>query len=243
MAIILIITIQANYFTKYFIFLDGRKKFRYNNITALYNKIMTHNNEQIETYVKEVIEQFQNMYVADKKQKIDCFVLIDTNYKSRNISHSSGYMSISDNLLVLYLKLDLQKISNLSAGLVKFIIMHELCHSISKQIHEDNRYYVESQMNNIKTNGANNIIPLWNPNNQNDYQELATLIEKINKLLNGENVHKCIDLCAKEILGLNNKDFIENLDELYKISKANKDMACRRDAAKEENYKNCIKTW
>ena len=71
------------------------------------------------------------------------------------------------------------------------------------------------------------------------YADLASDISKIKCDLNQEIEHSCIDLCAKNILGLNNEDFIKKLRELYDKSDRNEDLLDRLNAAKKEDYENC----
>ncbi len=152
-------------------------------------------------------------------------------------------MSIPDNLLVLYLEIDMQQISNFPENLVKFIIMHELCHSISKKV-EVNKINLDwvglGCIENIKKikkliKDKNNCIIL--PSSQN--VNLASDISKINCDLNQEKRHKCIDLCAKDMLGPNDQEFIDILEELYKYSKNNNELSSRLNAAKNEDYEDC----
>jgi len=169
-------------------------------------------------------------------------VVIDTNYNSPNIAHSSGYISIPDHLLVFYLKIDIQEIANFSENLLKFIIMHELCHSISKKVKMDKikpewkRTGCQDNIKKIKEL-IKDKMPIISLSDQ--YADLASDISKIKCDLNQEIEHSCIDLCAKNILGLNNEDFIKKLRELYDKSDRNEDLLDRLNAAKKEDYENC----
>ena len=207
---------------------------------------MPYNKNQIEAYVKKSVEKFKSKYTSEQKQGMDYFVLIDTNYDSPNIAHSSGYMSIHDHLLVFYLQINMQKISKFSNDLVRFIIMHELCHSISKKVELDKigpdwkRTACKNNIEKIKklVKDKMAIVSL-----SNKYADLASDISQINCDVNPEKKHKCIDLCAKDILELNNQKFINILEELYNSSNNNGELLCRMNAAKNGKYNDCKNIW
>ncbi len=204
---------------------------------------MPYNKNQIKAYIEEAVEKLQSKCTSKQELELDYFVLIDTNYNSPNIAHSSGYISIPDHLLVSYLEIDMQEIANFSENLVRFIIVHELCHSISKKVKMDRikpewkRIGCQNNIKKIKELIIDKM-PIISLSDQ--YADLASDISKINCDLNQEIEHRCIDLCAKNILGLNNEDFIKNLQELCGKSDRNKDLLDRLNAAENEDYEDCI---
>ncbi len=217
------------------------KIFGYINISVHYKKVMEYNENKIEGYINQAIGNIQSKHNAKVTQKLDYFVIVDTNYSHPSIAKSSGFISTQDNLLVSYLKIDISRISNFSEKLVEFIIAHELCHSLNNKISVDSNSFLTCVIQKIKSRELNKIMSIEDLKNNPDDKQFIEYISG-GKLFNSENEtkdHKCIDLCAREILNLGHKEFIEILEEFYENLNGDKELLGRLNAAKAEDYEDC----
>ena len=71
----------------------------------------------------------------------------------------------------------MERISNFSEELVKFIIMHELCHSLNNP--EDNNPIIGDIIQNINNRGINTIIPIKELQNNSNDKQLIEYIKSI----------------------------------------------------------------
>ena len=199
---------------------------------------MVFTEDQIINYLNEIVAIFRSKYNDENRISLDYIVLADTSYDNENVAHFGGFIAKTEKLLLCCIEVDLKRMSSFSDKLIKFILTHELCHSLDNQLDGDAELSVQSLVTVSKTLWTNNVVLIKGPDNAGVKDLLCKLRQEQFGLV--PNEHKCIDLWAKTLLNLSDDDTKQCIEELYNYSNKKEDITTRLDAAKEQNYKGCL---
>lgn len=195
--------------------------------------------DRIINSLREIVEIFHRKYYDRNGIFLDYIVLIDTSYNNDNVAHSVGFILKTEQLLLCCIEVDLMRMSSFSDKLVKFLLAHELCHSLYKQLDGSAELAFGSLVTTSKGLGTNNVVLIKGASTAKDIRDLlCDLRSEQFGLVLGE--HKCIDLWAKALLNLSDDDTKQCIEELYNYSNKNQDITTRLNAAKDQNYKGCL---
>lgn len=189
--------------------------------------------------LREIVELFHRKYYDRNRISLDYIVLIDTSYNNDNVAHSVGFILKTEQLLLCCIEVDLKRMSSFSDKLVKFLLAHELCHSLYKQLDGSAELSLGSLVTASKGLGTNKVVLIKGDGSAKDISNLLCKLKPEQFGLNPVE-HKCIDLWAKSLLNLSDDDTKQCIEELYNYSKKGQDITTRLNAAKEENYKGCL---
>ena len=200
---------------------------------------MVFTEDQIINYLNEIVAIFRSKYNNKNGISLNYIVLADTSYDNQNVAHFGGFIAKTEKLLLCCIEVDLKRISVFSDKLVKFLLAHELCHSLDKQLVGSTESSVGTIVKVSKYLGTNKVVLVNDSTTAKDIKDiLFKLKQEQLGLVRAE--HKCIDLWAKTLLNLSDDDTKQCIEELYNHSNKGEDISKRLKAAKEQDYKGCL---